>query len=353
MRLALGVGYWGAGSSPEDQLKLTQEADRLGYHSVWVAEAYGSDAVTVLAYFAAHTKNINLGSGIMQMTARAPAMTAMTAATLDALSGGRFLLGLGLSGPQVVEGWYGLRYSKPMARTREYIEIVKEILKREGPLTYDGEVYQLPVPDSQGKALKLIIHPIRADLPIYLAAIGPRNVALAGELADGWLPAFFSPDFIDEFLPSLEEGAKRAGRKTEEIDIAPNAAVAIGDDLATCYDWIRPAYALYIGGMGSKKDNFYKSLATRYGYGDQAAKVQELFLSGDRVGAMQAVPEALIDATALVGPPERIAERIKRYEAAGVTTLIVNPAAYGMGQPSSGTFEDRVKILETLKEMVG
>lgn len=345
MRLALGVGYWGTGSSPEDQLALVQEADRLGYHSVWVAEAYGSDAVTVLTWFAAHTKNIHLGSGILQMTARAPAMTAMTAATLDALSGGRFLLGLGLSGPQVVEGWYGLPYDKPMARTREYIEIVRTILKREGPLTYDGEIYKLPLPDSEGKSLKLIIHPVRPNVPIYLAAIGPRNVALAGELADGWLPAFFSPDFMDEFLPSLEEGAERAGRKVEEIDIAPNAAVAIGDDLATCFDWIRPAYALYIGGMGSKRHNFYNSLATRYGHGEQAQKVQELFLSGDRVGAMQAVPQDLIDATALVGPKERIAERLKRYEAAGVTTLIVNPAA--------GTNEDRVAILETLKEILG
>lgn len=345
MRLALGVGYWGAGISPEDQLAIVKEADRLGYHSIWVAEAYGSDAVTVLTWFAAHTKDVQLASGILQMSARAPAMTAMTAATLDALSGGRFILGLGLSGPQVVEGWYGLSYKRPLARTREYIEIVRTILKREGPLTYEGDVYKLPLPDSEGKALKLIIHPIRSDLPIYLAAIGPKNVALAGELADGWLPAFFSPDFMDEFMPSLEEGARRAGRKVEEIDIAPNAAVAIGDDLSTCYDWVRPAYALYIGGMGSKKHNFYNTLATRYGFGEQAQKVQELFLSGDRIGAMQAVPEDLIDATAIVGPPDRIAERIKRYEAAGVTTLIVNPAA--------GTHEERVAILETLKEIVG
>lgn len=344
MRLALGVGYWGAGVSPEDQLTLVKEADRLGYHSVWVAEAYGSDAVTVLTWFAAHTEKINLGSGIMQMTARTPAMTAMTAATLDALSGGRFLLGLGLSGPQVVEGWYGLRYSKPMARTREYIEIVNQIVAREGPLSYDGEVFKLPLPDSQGKALKLIIHPMRNHIPIYLAAIGPKNVALAGELADGWLPAFFSPEHMDMFLPSLEEGTKRAGRKLDEIDIAPNVGVAIGDDLEMCFNWIRPAIGFYLGGMGSRKDNFYNQLATRYGFGDAAQKVQELFLSGDRGGAMQAVPEDLIDETSLCGPKDRIAERIKRYEAAGVTTLIVNPAA--------GTVEDRIKILETLKEMM-
>lgn len=345
MRLGLGVGYWGAGTSPEDQLEIVKEADRLGYHSVWVAEAYGSDAVTVLTWFAAHTKNINLGSGIMQMTARTPAMTAMTAATLDALSGGRFLLGLGLSGPQVVEGWYGLRYTKPMARTREYIEIVNQIVAREAPLSYDGEIFKLPLPDSQGKALKLIIHPTRNHIPIYLAAIGPKNVSLAGELADGWLPAFYSPDHMDLFMPALEGGVKTAGRKIDEIDIAPNAAVAIGDDLETCFNWIRPGIGFYIGGMGSKKDNFYNNLATRYGFGEQANKVQELFLSGDRVGAMQAVPEDLIDATSLCGPKERIAERIKRYEAAGVTTLIINPAA--------GTLEDRIGIMETMKEVVG
>lgn len=344
MRLALGVGYWGAGVSPEDQLALTQEAERLGYHSVWVAEAYGSDAVTVLTWFGAHTKQIGLGSGILQMFARAPAMTAMTAATLDALSNGRFLLGLGLSGPQVVEGWYGQRYDQPIQRTREYIEIVRSILRREGPVDHQGEVYQLPVPDSQGKALKLIIRPIREAVPIYLAAIGPRNVALAGEIADGWLPAFFSPDHMDSFLPSLEEGAAKAGRDVETIDIAPNAMVAIGDDISACADWARPAYGLYLGGMGSRKENFYNALATRYGFGGEAEKVQELFLSGDRIGAFQAVPEDLIDATSLVGPPDRIAERIKRYEAAGVTTLIVNPAA--------GNMEDRFAIMRTLKEIV-
>jgi F420-dependent oxidoreductase-like protein len=260
------------------------------------------------------------------------------------LSGGRLLLGLGLSGPQVVEGWYGQRYERPISRTREYIEIVKEILKREGPVDYQGDTYKLPLPDSEGKALKLIIRPIRDSIPIYLAAIGPKNVELAGELAEGWLPAFFSPDYIDEFLPSLEKGLAKAGRKIEEIDITPNAGVAIGDDLNTCYDWVRPAYGLYLGGMGSKKHNFYNALAARYGFEKEAAKVQELFLSGDRFGAYQAVPEDLIDATALVGPPDRISERIKRYEAAGVGTLIVNPAA--------GTMEDRFAVLKTLKEIV-
>ena len=344
MKLAVGLGYWGAGTSADEQLALTKEAERLGYSSVWVAEAYGSDAVTVLTWLATQTTTIGLGSGILQMFARSPGMTAMTAATLDTLSGGRLLLGLGLSGPQVVEGWYGQRYDRPLARTREYVDLVRKILRRE-VIDHQGEVYQLPLPDSQGKPLKLIIRPLRESIPIYLAAIGPKNVALAGEIADGWLPAFFSPDHMDEFMPALEEGASRAARSVEDIDIAPSCAVAIGDDLQTCYDWVRPAYGLYLGGMGSRKHNFYNALAARYGFGDEAQRVQELYLSGDKFGAYSAVPEDLIDATALIGPAERVAERMKRYEAAGVTTLIVQPAA--------GSLEDKIAILERLKEMTG
>jgi F420-dependent oxidoreductase-like protein len=344
MRLALGVGYLGAGATWEDTLALVEEADRLGYHSVWVAEAYGSDVVTLLSYFAARTKQIGLGTGILQMTSRAPAMAAMTAATLDLISGGRVLLGLGLSGPQVVEGWYGESYKKPLTRTREYVEIVRQILRREGPVEYQGEVYQLPLPGSEGKPLKLIIHPVRTEIPIYLASIGPKNVALTGEVADGWLPAFFSPDHLDLFLPALQEGAVRAGRSAGDIDIAPNAMVAVGDDLEVCYDTVRPVYGLYLGGMGSKEHNFYNALATRYGFGDAAEEVQKLYLSGAKFEGMKAVPEDLIDATALVGPPDRIATRIKRYEAAGVTTLIINPAA--------GNLEDRIAILKTLKDVI-
>lgn len=343
MRLALGAGYWGTGSTPQDQLALVQEADRLGYHSVWASEAYGSDAVTVLTWFAAHTKSIALGSAVLQMTARAPTMTAMTAATLDILSEGRLILGLGLSGPQVVEGWYGARYDRPMARTREYIEILRLALAREGPLVYDGDVFQLPLPESQGRPLKLIIHPVRARIPIYLAAIGPKNIALTGEVADGWLPAFFSPDHLDDFMPHLSKGAEAAGRSLKDIDIAPSAIIAMGDDLSVCYDWIRPFYGLYLGGMGSRRHNFYNRLASSYGFADEVKKVQELYLSGQKFESYQAVPEELIDATALAGPPERIAERIKVYEAAGVTTLIVNPAA--------GTLEDRIAILRSLKEI--
>lgn len=344
MKLALGVGYWGAGVSPEDQLELVKQADEFGYDSVWVAEAYGSDAVTVLTWFAAHTKNIKLGSGILQMTARTPAMTAMTAATLDALSEGRVLLGLGLSGPQVVEGWYGLPYTKPLARTREYVDIIRKIIAREGPLEHSGEIFQLPLPDSQGKSLKLIIHPVRDRIPIYLAAIGPKNVALTAEIADGWLPAFYSPDHMDQFLGSLHKGLDVAGRKLDELDIAPNVAVATGDDLDQAYDWARPAYGLYIGGMGSRKSNFYFNLASRYGFEDAAVEIQDKFLGGDRFGAYQAVPKDLIDATALIGPPSRIEERLARYEDAGVGTLILNPMA--------GTLEDRVEILQTMKKIV-
>ena len=340
----MGVGYWGAGMTPDDQLALVQEADRLGYHSVWVAEAYGSDAVTVLTWFAAHTKQIKLASGILQMTARAPAMTAMTAATLDALSGGRMILGLGLSGPQVVEGWYGQRYTKPIQRTREYVEIVRRILRRAEALEFEGEVFELPLPESQGKALKLITHPLRSEIPIYLAAIGPKNVELTGEIADGWLPAFFSPDHMDQFTPSLESGAKLAGRKVDEIDVAPNAMVSMGEDLSVCYDNVRPMYGLYLGGMGSRKSNFYGALASRYGFEESYQEIQNLYLSGDKFGAYQAVPEELIDSTALVGPPDRIAERIKRYESAGVTTLIVGAVA--------GNHADRVRILEQMKEIV-
>lgn len=345
MRLAIGTGYFGTGATPEDTLEMVKEADRLGYHSVWVAEAYGSDVATVLSWMGANTKNIGLGSGIMQMTARSPAMTAMTAATLDLLYGGRTLLGLGLSGPQVVEGWYGQSYVRPLQLTREYVEIVRKIIAREGPLTHNGKVYQLPLPNSRGKALKLITHPVRSRIPIYLASIGPKNVELTGEIADGWLPAFFSPDHMDQFMPSLEAGAGKAGRAIEDVDIAPNAMVSIGEDLGTCYDWIRPVYGLYLGGMGSKQDNFYGALATRYGFEDAYKQIQELYLSGDKFEAYRAVPEELIDATALAGPADRIAERIKRYEAAGVTTLIVNPMA--------GTLEDRIQILRTLKDIAG
>jgi F420-dependent oxidoreductase-like protein len=324
MKLGLNFGYWGAG--PADNIAIAQEAERLGYHSLWTAEAYGSDAVTPLVWLAAKTERINIGTAIMQMPARTPAMTAMTAATVDLLTGGRFLLGLGASGPQVVEGWHGVVYGKLLARTREYIEIVRAVLKRERPLEHHGEYYDIPVSGGTGlgKPLKLIVHPLRSNIPIYLAAIGPQNVALAAELADGWLPVFFSPRRASVFRESLDKGfARRANGKTmADFDIAPTVAIVIGDDVAEARAQVKPNLALYIGGMGARGKNFYNDLACRYGYEEAAAKIQELYLTGKKNEAIAAVPDELVDEVALCGPPERIKEKLAEWREAGVTTII-------------------------------
>src|SRR5436190_2466145 len=309
MKLGLFAGYWGMGLSGDEQLEMAKEADRLGYDSIWAAEAYGSDAATVLAWIAASIERAKIASGIFQMAARTPAMTAMTAATLDNISNGRFILGLGISGPQVVEGWHGQPFDRPLARAREYVEIVRKALARE-TLTYDGEFYKLPRPGGPGKPLKLIIKPVQERIPIYLAAIGPKNTALAAELAEGWLPTFFAPDHIDVFRPSLEEGAQRAGRSADEIDIAPMTSIVIDDDVDAARNLMRPFLALYLGGMGSRKKNFYKDLVTRYGYGDIAERVQDLYLDQKYDEAMAALPAELIDQTALCGPKEAIAQRL-------------------------------------------
>jgi F420-dependent oxidoreductase-like protein len=326
MRLGLNIGYSGAIVRLDAQ--LVQDADRLGYHSVWTAEAYGSDAVTPLAWLAAITYRIRLGTGIMQMAARTPAMTAMTAMTLDALSGRRFLLGLGVSGPQVVEGWHGQPYGKPLGRTREYVSIVRAILAREKPVSHSGEHYQIPYAGpgatGLGKPLRSILHG-RPDLPIYLAAIGPRNVALAAEIADGWLPVFFSPDRAALFRPALDEGfARRAPglAPRERFDIAPTVPVVCGPDVAACRAHVKPRLALYIGGMGAAGRNFYNDLASRYGYDADARRIQALYLAGKKDEAIAAVPDALVDEVALCGPRERIRDRLAAYRAAGVTTLI-------------------------------
>jgi len=323
MRLGLNFGYWG--SEPADNISIALEAERLGYHSLWTAEAYGSDAVTPLTWLAARTERINVGTAIMQMPARTPAMTAMTAATLDLLTGGRFILGVGVSGPQVIEGWHGVPYGKPLVRTREYVEIVRTILKRERPLEHHGEHYDIPVRGGTGlgKPLKLIVHPRRADLPIYLAAIGPKNVALAAELADGWLPVFFSPHRIGIFRKYLDEGfAKRAGGAPASFDIAPTAALVIGDDVERCRSRVKPNLALYIGGMGARGRNFYNDLACRYGYEEAAGKIQDLYLAGKKEEAVAAVPDQLVDEVALCGPRERIRDLLGAWRQAGVTTLI-------------------------------
>lgn len=324
MRLGLNVGYWG--SSPADNVALTQEADKLGYHSVWTAEAYGSDAVSPLVWLAAKTEKINVGTAIMQMTARVPAMAAMTAATIDLLTGGRMLVGIGASGPQVVEGWHGVPYGKPVTRAREYVEIMRKIWKREESLEFHGEHYDIPCKDGSGlgKPLKLIIHPLRNSIPVYLAAIGPKNVALAAEVADGWLPIFFSPERMNVYNEWLDEGFSKAGngKSIANFDIAPTVAIQVGDDIDACRNQIKPNLALYIGGMGAREKNFYFNLACRYGYEEAANKIQDLFLAGKKMEAVMAVPDALVDEVALCGPRERIAERLQSWKTCGITTMI-------------------------------
>ena len=255
MKLGVHIGYWSPGMSSEDQLKIVQEAERLGYDSVWAAEAYGSDTATVLGWLAGQTSSIRLGSGIFQMPARSAAMTAMTAATIDQLSGGRMILGIGSSGPQVAEGWHGQRFAKQLQRTREYVGVMRVALARER-VEFHGETLELPLPDGPGKALKLTISPVQQPIPIYLAAIGPKNTALAGEIADGWIPTLFSPEHVSELRPLLQEGAARSGRSLDGFDIAPTVNVFVTDDLAKARDAMRPFIALYVGGMGSRKQNF-------------------------------------------------------------------------------------------------
>ncbi|MBM7076473.1 MULTISPECIES: LLM class F420-dependent oxidoreductase [Micromonospora] len=322
MRLGLSLGYQTAWSTPADHLALAQEADRLGYSVVWAAEAYGSDSPSMLAWMAGQTERIDVGSAVMQIPARTPAMTAMTAATIDALSGGRFRLGLGVSGPQVSEGWHGVRFAKPLARTREYVDIVKLAVARK-EVAYAGEHYTLPLPDGPGKALRLGFHPPREHIPIYLAAVGPKNLELAGEIADGWLAVFYAPEFADEQLASVSAGRAKAGKELAGFDVVPSVPVVVGDDVATCAELVRWYAALYVGGMGSRQQNFYNQLATRMGYADAAREVQDLYLAKRQRDAAAAVPMEFIDRTSLLGPKERIAERMREYAAAGVTTLSV------------------------------
>lgn len=325
MRLGMMIGY-GAGKM-DLPVELVQEADRLGVYAVWAAEAYGSDAVTPIAWLGAITKNIKLGTAIMQMPGRTPANAAMTAMTLNQLSNGRFLMGLGLSGPQVVEGWHGVSYKRPLTRSREYIDIVRQIFRREDRLTYDGKLYQIPYRGEDatglGKPLKSTLH-AQPDIPIYLAAIGPKNVQLTAEIADGWLPIFFSPEKYDAIYRShIEEGFAKADatKSIADFDIAPTVSVIVTDNLEIGYNMLRPMLALYIGGMGAKGKNFYNDLAARYGYEAEAAEIQELFLSGRRGEAMMKVPAALIDEVALVGSPARIKDRLQIWQDSPITTL--------------------------------
>ncbi|WP_413810486.1 LLM class F420-dependent oxidoreductase [Streptomyces sp. OE57] len=335
MRLGINLGYWGAGMDA-DNLAVAREADKLGYSVCWAAEAYGSDAATVLAWVAAQTERIDVGSAIFQIPARTPAMTAMTAATLDTLSGGRFRLGLGVSGPQVSEGWYGVRFDKPLARTREYVEIIRKAMSRER-LTHEGQNWTLPLPDGPGKPLKLTVHPVREYIPLYIAAIGPKNLEQTGEIADGALVLFYDPEHAEETtLSSLRAGREKAGKDLEGFDVVPTVPMALGDDVRGLADQFRPYTALYVGGMGSAKQNFYNKLAQRMGYEKEAAEIQEKYLSGDKEGAAAAVPHELIDSTALLGPVERIADRMQAYAGAGVTTLSLTPAGFTLEERLAG-----------------
>ena len=344
MRLGVNIGYWGLGLGAEQQLEVVRAAEDSGYASVWVAEAYGSDAATVLGWIAAQTSRIKIGAAIFQMPARSPAMTAMTAATLDQLSGGRMLIGIGTSGPQVAEGWHGERFGKQLLRTREYVEIVRKALTRER-LVYDGDYYKLPLPDGPGKALKLTIGPVQEQIPVYVASIGPKNVQLTGEIADGWLPIFFSPEHVDDARELLAEGAARAGRELDDsFDIAPGVNVCIDNDIDRARDQMRHFIALYVGGMGSRERNFYNALVQRYGFEDAAKEVQDLYLDGKKNEAAAAVPAELIDMITLVGPPDRVRERLTVYRDAGVGTMIVSVVSHDL--------EQRTRMVRELAEML-
>ena len=343
MKLGVHIGYWGLGLSSQDQLETVQEAERLGYDSVWTAEAYGSDAATILGWLAGQTSTIKLGSGIFQMPARSAAMTAMTAATLDQLSDGRMLLGIGSSGPQVSEGWHGVRFAKQLARTRDYVAVLRKALARER-LAYDGETLTLPLPDGPGKALKLTIAPVQERIPVYIAAIGPKNTQLAGEIADGVMPTLFSPEHVGVMRGELETGiARTPGKTLADVDVAPQVQVFVSDDRAAARDLMRPFIALYVGGMGSRTQNFYNAIVRRYGFEDAAQRVQDLYLEGKRDEAMAALPDELIDAVALCGPKEHVRERIAAYREAGVGTLGVTPVAW--------TKEARLEQLRLVAEL--
>jgi F420-dependent oxidoreductase-like protein len=318
MKLGFYMGYAPPGTNPLELIELAREAERLGYDSAWAAEAWGTDAVTVLAWLAATTERIKVGSAIMQIPARTPANCAMTAATLDLLSGGRFLLGLGTSGPQVVEGWHGQPWGKPLAKTREYVELVRAALRRE-TLEAHGAHYEIPYAGpgatGLGKPLKLMARPLRAEIPIYLASIGPKAVQLAAEIADGWIPIFFDPDTAREVFGAAFE--------RDGFDVAPSVPVVLTDDVESGRDGLKPYYALYIGGMGARGKNFYNDLASRYGFEAEAKRIQDLYLDGKQREAIAAVPDAFVDRVSLVGPKERIAERLEAWRATPVTTLVL------------------------------
>ncbi|MFN8216397.1 MAG: LLM class F420-dependent oxidoreductase [Solirubrobacterales bacterium] len=346
LKLGLNLGYWGIGPAGEEALELVRAAEGLGFESVWVAESYGSDVVSVLAWLAGQTERIKLGCAVLQVPARPPAAAAMAGATIDKLSGGRFIFGFGPSGPQVSEGWYGVPYAKPWGRTREYIEVVREIVARGGPLEHHGTHYDLPLPGGEGKALKLNFHPLRERIPVFVGAIGRKSVAMAAEICDGWIPIFFSVEEFEAIWGEhLEAGFAKGGRSRADLEISPSLQVAIDGDLELARNVVKAGLVLYLGGMGSRKTNFYVDLAHRYGFGAVADEVQRRFQSGDRGGAFEALPDEIVDVTSLVGPEAEVAERIERFRAAGIDRLIVAPAQLDPGQ--------RLHTLERLASLAG
>ncbi len=326
LNLGLYLGYWGIGPAGQDAADSVRVAEEAGFESVWVAESYGSDVISILAWLVPQTKTIKLGAAIMQVPARPPAAAAMAGATIDRLSGGRFLFGFGPSGPQVSEGWYGVPYAKPWGRTREYVEVVREIIAREGPLRHEGEHYALPLPGGEGKALKLNFHPERNRIPVFLGAIGRKSVELAAEIADGWIPIFFSVDAFEQtWGEHIEAGLVKGGRQRSELEVSPSLQVAIDGDQEAAKSVVKAGLVLYFGGMGSRKTNFYVDLAHRFGFGEVADEVQRRFQDGDRAGAFEAMPDEIVEATSLVGSEAEVAERIERFRRAGIDRLIVSP----------------------------
>jgi F420-dependent oxidoreductase-like protein len=342
MKLGLNLGHL-RGAADLAKFEAVEEADRLGYGSVWVAEAYGSDAVSVLGYLAARTTSIGLGSAVLQIPARTPAMTAMTAATLDVLSQGRFRLGLGVSGPQVSEGWHGVDFAQPLSRTREYVEVVRMALARE-PVSYRGKHHVLP--RDGGRPIKLSVRPVSDRIPVYLAAIGPGNLRLTGAVADGWLGLFLSPGQVGDRLKELTEGRAEAGKTLEGFDVVASTPVVFGDDVSACADKVRAHTALYVGGMGSREHNFYNALAARMGFAAAAAEVQDLYLSGRQAEAAAALPLEFLDQTCLLGPLERVAERLQAFAEAGVTTL-------SMVEVEPSDTVNKVRMLAAAYELAG
>lgn len=326
LKLGWHIGYWGR-TMPAGVEDTIVEVERLGFDSVWTAESWGSDVISPLAWWGSRTTKLRLGTNLMQLSARTPAAAAMAATTMDHLSGGRFCLGLGVSGPQVVEGWYGQRFNRPLARTREYVDIIRRILAREERITNDGPEYPIPAVGGTGlgKALNIMTHPLRADLPIFLGAEGPKNVALAAEIADGWFPIFYAPRHEELYAPHLDEGFARptARRAPDEFEVLATVNVVVDDDLAAAYDAMRPILALYVGGMGAKEANFHADVFRRLGYDEAVDRIQDLYLSGQQADAVAAVPDAMVDEICLVGPPAKIRDDLEAWRESRVTSILV------------------------------